>query len=150
MVVSLGFIAFRIGVRIKCFKRIWADDYLIIGAWILLLATASIYQSQKINLYNHYPLLVGEIPATPENLAKEVSLLKAEVAEFYLFYTALWMVKLSVLLFFKRIFAERRLDQWLKTWWWFVTGFTVITWAACLGTIPYSCLLNPLPWIVGK
>ena len=29
-------------------------------------------------------------------------------------------------------------------------AFTVASWAACLGTIPYDCFLKPLPYILGE
>ena len=147
--MSLCFITFRIGVRIEYFHRIWVDDILMIAACFMLCATAILYQTQSVNLYNHYPLVTGKILATPEDLARERILLHSIVAQFYLWYTALWLVKLSILLFFWRLFGERQHASWLKIWWWFVTGFTIITWAACLGTLPYSCLLKPLPWILG-
>ena len=116
----------------------------------MLCATAILYQIQSVNLYNHYPLVTGKIPPTPVNLARERTLFKSMVAEYYLWYTTLWMVKLSILLFFRRLFGERQHAPWLKAWWWFITGVTVSTWAACLGTIPYNCKLKPLPWIFGK
>lgn len=122
----------------------------MIVAWFMLCATAALYQTQSVNLYNHYPLVTGKIPPTPVNLARERTLLKSILAEFYLWYTTLWIVKLSILLFFRRLFGERQQAPWRKAWWWFVTIVTVATWAACLGTLPYDCLLKPLPWILGK
>lgn len=116
----------------------------------MIFATACLYQNQAINLYNNYPLVTGTLPPTPENLANETALLRSELAEFYLFYTALWSVKLSILVFFRRLFGDRQRAPWLKTWWWFITGFTVASWAACLGTIPYDCLLKPLPYVLGN
>jgi hypothetical protein len=74
----------------------------------MLVATASVYQSQATNLYNHYPLVTGKLAATPEHLDNEKSLLRAEVAEFYLLYTTLLFVKLSILVSFRRVFWVRR------------------------------------------
>lgn len=125
------------------------DDVLILLAWLMLCVAAAVYQTQSISLYNSYPLATGKIPATLANLARERTLLNSLLAEYYLFYTTLWMVKLSILLFFKRLFGERQQRPYLKAWWWIVTGVTVATWAACLGTLPYNCLLKSLPWIMG-
>ena len=116
----------------------------------MIVATASLWQNQSTALYDHYPLVTGKLESTQQNLARETTLLRAEVAEFYLFYSALWSVKLSVLLFFRRLFGDRQRAPWLKIWWWFVTGLNVATWAACIGTIPYSCLLKPLAYISGN
>lgn len=148
--VSLFFVIFRIAVRIKYFQKVWADDILILAAWVMLLATASLYQSQAKSLYAQYPLVTGQIESTPERLAKETTLLRVEVAEFYLLYSTLWSVKLSVLLFFRRIFNEGQSVRYLELWWYFITGFTVVSWVACLGTIPYNCLLKSLPHILSK
>ena len=148
--VSSIFVAFRIAIRIKYFHRIWVDDMLMIAAWAMLCGTATLYQTQSINLYHHYPLVTGKIPATVTNLTRERTLLSSLLAEYYLFYTTLWIIKLSVLLFFRRILSERRRTPWLMAWWWFVTSFTVSSWAACIGTLPYRCLLRSLPWILGK
>ncbi|MCJ1241299.1 hypothetical protein MMC14_009303 [Varicellaria rhodocarpa] len=148
--ISLCFITFRIGVRIKYFRRIWADDMLIMAAWIMILVTACLHQIEGTNLYNQYPLVTGKLSPTPEHLAGERSLLRAELAEFFLFYTALWCVKLSILVFFRRVFGDRQQIPWLRTWWWAITGFTIASWAACIGTMPYSCLLKPLPYILAR
>ena len=113
-IVSLFFVAFRIGVRVKYFRRIWADDIMVIGACLMIFATACIYQSQATSLYKSYPLVIGKIPPTPENLANETTLLRAEVTEYYLFYTALWTVKLSLLVFFRRLFWDRQRAPFLK------------------------------------
>ncbi|KAK0507608.1 hypothetical protein JMJ35_010131 [Cladonia borealis] len=116
--VSLCFITFRLGVRIKYFHKIWADDVLIIVAWLILCAAATLYQSQSVNLYNQYPLATGKIPPTLVNMARERTLLSSTLAQYFPFYTALWTVKLSILLFFRRLFGERQSAPWLKAWWW--------------------------------
>ena len=116
----------------------------------MLLACDITWQNQSISLYNHYPLVTGTLQPTPGNIAKDTTLLRAEVAILYLFYTSLWLVKFSVLLFFRRLFGDRQQAPCLKAWWWLTTGFTVATWAACLGTIPYRGMLKPFPYILGK
>ena len=116
----------------------------------MLCAAAILYQTQLVNLYNEYPLATGKIPSTLVNMARERTLLSSTLAQYFLFYTALWTVKLSILLFFRRLFGECQPAPWLKAWWWFTTTLTVCTWAVCLCTIPYRCLLKSLPWFLGK
>ena len=116
----------------------------------MLLADTCLWQTQSDSLYNHYPLINGNLQPTPENLARETTLLRLDVAEFYLLYSTLWSVKLAVLIFFWRLFGDRQQSPWLKSWWWVTTGFTVATWAVCLGTIPYGYLPKPFPYILGN
>ena len=132
------------------FHKIWADDVLIILAWLMLCAAAVLYQIQSVNLCNQYPLITGRIPPTLVNMARERTLLSSLLAQYFLFYTALWTVKLSILLFFRRFFGERQPAPWLKAWWWFITTLTVCTWAVCLSTLPYHCSLKSLPWVLGN
>ena len=119
-------------------------------AWLMLCAAAILYQIQSVNLYNQYPLVTGKIPPTLVNMERERTLLSSILVQYFLFYTALWTVKLSILLFFRRLFGERQQAPWLKAWWWFITALTVCTWAVCLCTLPYHCLLKSLPWVMGK
>nr|ANM86707.1 hypothetical protein [Cladonia uncialis subsp. uncialis] len=50
-------------------------------------------------------------------MERERTLLSSTLAQYILFYTALWTVKLSILLFFRRLFGERQQAPWLKAWW---------------------------------
>ena len=148
--ISLFLVVFRIITRVKYMHRIWLDDVLIILAWLMVLGSTTLYQIEATNLYNHFPLVTGKLPTTPQNLKNEVSLLYAELAEFVLAYTTLLFVKLSILWFFRRLFMTPQQSPLLKAWWWFVTGWVLASWAACIGTIPYNCLIKPIPFILGK
>lgn len=145
--ISLGFLAFRIFVRISSFRRIYVDDILVLVAWLLFLASAIIWQSQQTAIYDQFAEVAGTMAPTPEWLAAEKTLLRAEAATITMYYTSLWIVKLSFLLFF------RRLGQNVKghtTWWWCVLAFTVATWFTCIGSISFNCLLRPLQYIYSK
>ena len=69
------------GVRIKYFHKIWADDVLIIVAWLMLCAAAILYQTQSVNLYNEYSSATGRIPSTLVNMAREGTLLSSTLAQ---------------------------------------------------------------------
>lgn len=93
--VSLSFVAFRIFVRIKSFRRIYADDALVLIAWLMFLASAVIWQSQQTAMYEQFALSTGNVIPTPEQLAAERTFLRSEVATISMYYTSLWIVKLS-------------------------------------------------------
>lgn len=142
--LSFIFVVFRIYVRIKSFRRVYADDFLVVLAWLLLLTSAIIWQTQQTSMYTQFRLSSGNVVPTPEILAAERTFLRTEVATIFMFYTCLWSVKISVLIFF------RRLGQKVKghrVWWWCVLALTVATWATCIGDIQYPCLLKSLEYI---
>lgn len=56
------------------------------------------------------------------------------------FYTSLWSVKISFLLFFRRL-SQNVSGQ--KVLWWCVLAFTLASYVVCIGDIQYSCLAAP-------
>ena len=113
----------------------------------MLLASAALWQRHYVPIYNQYALVTGKILPNPENMAAESSLLRIAAAENILFLCMLWIVKISVLIFFRRLLGPGSKLQ--KNWWWCVMGFTVATWAVVVGTIPYRCLLSSIEYIFG-
>jgi hypothetical protein len=142
--LSLVFFIFRISVRIRAFKKVYLDDYLVLVAWLSLLASAIIWQTQQVAMYTQYELSAGRLIPTPKLLAAEKTFLRTEVATIFLFYVCLWCVKISFLVFFRRLEQHARGH---RIWWWCVFGFTVATWATCIGNIQYHCLLGALEYI---
>lgn len=142
-----SFLAFRIFVRIKLFGRIYADDVLVLVAWLMLFASVVIFQSQQTAMYNQFVLAWGTFIPTPEELKAEETFMHTEFAIITMYYTSLWSVKLSVLVFFRRLGQKFRGQ---KTWWWCVTSLTVATWATCIGSMPITCLVGSLDDIYGK
>lgn len=103
------------------------------------------FQSQQTAMYNQITL--GGFYPTPEELEAEITFMHAELAILIMYYTTLWTVKLSVLVFFRRLGQKVRGQ---KIWWWCVTSFTVATWATCIGTVRPECFLRSLDYIIGK
>lgn len=144
--ISLAFLVFRIFVRVKSFRRIYADDVLVLIAWLIFLTSTVIWQSQQTTMYRQFAIASGTVIPTPKQLAAEATLLHSKVATGSIYYTSLWIVKLSFLVFFRRL-GQRVRGQ--KIWWWCVAGFTVATWATCIGTIAFKCLVRSLDFIIG-
>lgn len=147
--VAVAFLVFRIFVRIRSFKTLYVDDVLVIVAWALMLANSIVWQSQKNALYAQYEFAAGKKTITPYAVLREQRLLRCEFISFLIFYCSLWCIKLSILLFFRRLHRGQIIKR-QKTWWWCVLGFTVATWVLCVGLISYQCLLRPFKWIFRK
>jgi hypothetical protein len=113
---------------------------------MMLLANSIIWQTQQKPLYNQFLLAGGKMIPTTDILSAEATLLKTEVATIFLFYTTLWTIKLSFLVFFRRLIQNFRGHI---VWWWFMLAFTVTTWVTCIRDIQYSCLLNSLSCVAG-
>jgi len=145
--VSLCFLLFRLYVKIKSFRRLYSDDFVIIAAWGILLAIAVLWQTVIPIQYEQYAVASGRAPATPEYLTAGTHLLHTLGPLLVLFYTSLWAVKLSLLLFFQRL-GSKVTGQ--KIWWWSILVVTVLTWAACIGDVHWSCLLGSLLKTQGK
>ncbi|KAI4202614.1 MAG: hypothetical protein LQ348_001478 [Seirophora lacunosa] len=69
---------------------------------------------------------------------------KSMLAVLILFYSALWSIKVSFLLFFRRLGKN---VQGQKRIWWPVFGITLATYFACIGTIQYACLVSSLEYL---
>lgn len=144
---SLCFLIFRVFVRLRYFRILYADDFFVLTAWIMLLANSITWQTQQAALYDSFKLSKGQLQPTADMLAAEQSLLRANLAVLILFLFCLWSVKISLLVFFRRLGHQVRGQ---KIWWWFVVGSTILTWAICISVLPYRCLLGSADYILSE
>lgn len=144
--ISFLFILFRVYVRMKAFHKFYADDFFVLLSWLLLLATAIIWQFVSSGLYQMLAVESGHLFPLPATFSTDSEkYLRSSVPIIAFFYTGLWSVKLSFLLFFRRLGNKVRGQ---KLHWWIVTGFTVATWCTCIGSIQYNCLVPSFEKIV--
>ncbi|KAI4225319.1 MAG: hypothetical protein L6R36_003984 [Xanthoria steineri] len=142
--LSLSFVIFRLIVKIRSYKKVYSDDYLVVAAWILLLGSAVLWQFISPNLYDLFAVTSGEKPLTPDFISENADFLRSITPFSLLFYSCLWTVKLSFLLFFRRLGLNVKGQ---KIWWWCVLTITVLTWIATVADHDYKCSLRPLTWI---
>jgi len=133
-------------VKIKSFRRLYSEDYVIIAAWGMLLATSVLWQTVIPKQYEQYAVASGRMGITPDLVAEQTLLMHILAPITALFYTCLWAVKLSLLLFFQRL-GSKVTGQ--KIWWWSILVVTVLTWAACIGDIHWRCMWNSFLQIEG-
>ena len=135
----------RIYARVITFHRLYSDDFFVLVAWLMFLSSTIIWQIYKEDLYENLEVSAGLLYPPPESFPNDTeAYLKASVAVIIFFYSSLWFVKFSFLLFFRRLGHRVRGQNIL---WWAVTGVTVASWFASLGTLEYSCLTSSFEYL---
>lgn len=113
----------------------------------MLLASGVSWQIESAGLYDQYAVSSGRKPFTADFIESDLYFLRAAIVPAnILFYSCLWTVKLSFLIFFRRLFTHFRGH---RIWWWCVLIFTILTWVACIADIHYECSLGSSETIYG-
>jgi hypothetical protein len=113
----------------------------------MLLANVILWTKVSPLLYENYEVLQGKRPPGPDVLERYGYFLRCFAPFITLFYTSLWAVKLSLLLFFRRLGNQIRSHE---IWWWCVTFFTVSGWLICIADLAWPCSVRSIEWITGK
>ena len=118
---------------------------MVLVACLLLMTNTLIWQMSKDDLYEIIAVESGQLYPPPADLASNAtSYLKRSVAVIAFFYSGLWAIKLSFMLFFRRL-GQNVTGQ--KVLWWTILVIVVASWLACLGTIHYRCLTGSFEYI---
>ncbi|KAI8634024.1 hypothetical protein F5Y19DRAFT_197042 [Xylariaceae sp. FL1651] len=144
---SFIFLAARLFSRFRGPRRIFWDDGFIILAWTLVLLTAIVWNFITPYLYEFFSVETsGEIPP-PFFVMHTEQYYTGQLIILVFFYTSLWSVKLSFLMFFNRLGENVAIHRYH---WWPVFALTVATYVVCIGAIQYKCLARPLEEIVAN
>ena len=130
------FVSIRIFARFKVFKRLYVDDAFVIFALTLALSSAIVWQIFANDMFQMLMVASGRQLPPPNFILDTVDYLRASLAVTLLYFSTLWAIKISFLIFFKRLIKNVRRQELL---WWLIFGFTVATYFACIGTISYNC-----------
>lgn len=133
-------------MRFKGFRKLFADDFLVIAAWLMLLASDIVWQVKVGVLYWQYGVSAGTIPLSLEFLEAFQTFMPQIITWNVLFYCCLWSIKFSFLLFFRRLGT----DIIAPKYWWFVTVLTACGLIACIGDIDYVCTLKDIMYIMSE
>lgn len=112
----------------------------------MLFATAILWQITAPTMYMQDAMVSGRIPYSPENLEKFLSFLPFIIVFSTLFYSCLWAIKLSFLLFFRRLGSRAK----GRTWWWCILVVTVLTWVVCIADFHYKCTLGSVEYLTSE
>ncbi|KAG6356247.1 hypothetical protein INS49_015634 [Diaporthe citri] len=143
--VSFLLVIFRLVIRIKSFKKLFSDDFLVIAAWLFLLTSSILWQIKSDMLFWMYDIQTGKRPPSPDFLQEYASYMPVVVAWNTLFYSCLWAVKFSFLMFFRRLGTRATGD---RIWWWTVFVAAAIGWVACIADIDFGCTTKDLTYIM--
>lgn len=134
------FVIIRIFARLKALEKLFVDDVFVILALIMTFASAILWQTYAKFMFQLLAVAYGSQPGP--NFATDFEhYSKASAAVVILFYSTLWAIKISFLIFFKRLGKNVRQQKLL---WWSIFGFTMATYFASIGVIPYSCFVDSL------
>ena len=139
--VSFCFLLFRFYVRLKAFRRLDIDDPFVFVAWLMTLANAIVWQVTSKELYDIIAVDTGQrLMPEPEYNSRVSILHRSLIATYFLYYTALWSIKISFLLFFRNLSKTIRRQMLL---WYFVSASTIASYIICVCMINYKCLVGP-------
>lgn len=145
--ISLLFIVFRLAVRVRSFSKLFLDDILVVLAWFMFLASTIVWQVKVHVLYWEYDVNNGRAPPTPAFLNAFQHFIVHVVTWNVLFYSALWTVKASFLVFFRRL--DSNVVGWRRWGWYVVYVVCVLTYIACIADIDYGCSVADVNKLLG-
>lgn len=127
-------LAVRLTSRLRSHRRLFWDDGLLVFAWVLTLITAALWQCVAATMY--WTIEIGQgtaqLTVSLEDYFEKLKLwLRVTFLASIFFYTSLTAVKLSFLLFFRRL-GDRVYG--FKWYWWPTLVFVLCTWIIGVGT----------------
>ena len=125
----------RIYVRFKKQRGLHADDFALFVSVVLYITMCALYIVDLPYLYAVLDYTSGQVAITPELPHMYAEMMKINYAVTPLFWAVLWSVKVSLLLFFRRVIQY---TAWLRIWW-VIFIFTTLTFVGCLVSQLLSC-----------
>lgn len=134
-------------LRLKAFRRLFADDALVFLAWLILFITAIVWQVRVYIIYYVWNISDG-LHAPPPDLFEKVEMqVHQGLAITILNFVSLWCIKFAFLLLFKKMNRNVNGQQIL---WWSVFFFTVATLIVSIGIQAYDCVFGDIVKISGQ
>ena len=130
------FVVLRLYARWREASRIFADDYWMVAALVVLIVNAILQTLQTESLYYIDYVSNGLLPADAELLRQGNIYVRYEFPIIGLMWTVLWAVKGSFLALFWRLFDG--LARYRRIWW-IVAIFTFLTYVGCWIGSAWTC-----------
>lgn len=139
-VIAFPFVLFRLFVRWKVFRKLFADDAFVVLSYLLLLMYAILWQDRARDLYIVFAVGSGATKAEADYLDHLKRYVTARIVYAFLYPFSLWSIKFAFQLFFLRLGRKARRQMFL---WWSVLGCNII----CLGVPVWRCTINSIQYI---
>ena len=132
----------RLAIRYLHLKRLFWDDAFAIAGTVCLTAMAVLNQTSRDAIYLIELMANGGTLGPPFTTAAKISStitaqMKMQFFFMMLFWTTLWCVKGSLLMFYRRLFIG--VDGYMKRWW-VVVGFCIVTYLISVLTNFMDCM----------
>ena len=145
--VSFASLLGRAYIRWTVFRRFYADDGLLLLAWVLILISAALWQNMVDYLYLIYAVTIGaeQPPADLMNVVNQYT--HRTVAVSFLNLFSLWSTKTSFLIFFYKLGKKTRGHNII---WWAAAIACFIGLAISIGVQNYKCIIGSPAEALGK
>lgn len=138
--IAIFFAFLRFAIRLYVLRKLLADDLAVAGASVLLLSLAIMYKYASPSMFEVVKVAEGEEAFTASFLDRSAVYLKLQFAIIVLFWTTIWVVKISFLIFYRHVFTG--LPEHMIGWR-LAAGFTGLTYLLCWAFQLGSCV--PIP-----
>ena len=140
VVLSLSFLIFRVYVRLRLFRRLFPDDGFIVAAWLFYVALGIIFQTQINSMWIATNVDSNRQDQLSTDYIERVNVfLRLQIGTWVLSLTALWLVKFSFLLFFRKLGNHVRRQRIL---WWAVIGVTSASYVVVISLGAFKCWIT--------
>ena len=149
LVVATGlfFAILRFTIRGYVFKKLLWDDAAVVVAVILHIVLAVMYKYIIPTMFELDKIANGEEVLGPAFLPRAAVFLKMQFAIIVLFWTIIWIVKVSFLIFYRKLY-ERLPGRMLA--WYMVSAFTAVTYLLCWAFQLGSCVPIQHYFVLGE
>ena len=151
LALSTCFVLLRAWAHWKTFRRFFLDDFFVLLTWIIVLVSAILWYFAAPSLFEAVDVTSGRLSVTqaPNLMHDVVYFARTALIINILFYAGLWSIKMSFLIYFRRILVGTHYRR-LYTHWWVVFTLTIVTWVICIGDLPYDCFVNSFRNLNGR
>ena len=137
--MSSCFLIIRIYIRVRIFRRIYDDDFLVVLAWLILLTCAILWHVRRTLdlVYESFYTGYGGKQPSPYYIQHLTNWLRILFAELFLNIIGLWCIKYAFLALFLRLGHNVKGQKLL---WWIVFALTTAGLAISVGVCYYPCI----------
>lgn len=118
-------------------RKLYANDYLILSAFIVHLATASVNQVMISPLYELELVTAGLKTPAVDFIEQANFFLRLQFAADLLLWTTTWLIKFSLLSFFWRLFDS--VQSPMRIFWWIMCFLTAATFICAVVLQMFAC-----------